>query len=61
MLQIVRQTWQERYDMYMSLEKEQLATMLAEQSKYMFPDGCAECAPVNVDTKFYTTSTYTIK
>lgn len=59
MVQIVRQTWQERYNKYMSLEKEQLATILAEQDKYMFPDGCIECTPVNVDTKFYTTSTFT--
>ena len=55
MLQVVRQTWQERYDM--SLEKEQLAAILAEQSKYMFPDSC--CTPLPIDTKFYTTSTYT--
>ena len=61
MLQIVRQTWQERYDMYMSLEKEQLAAILAEQSKYMFPDSCVECTPLPVDTRYYTTSTYTIK
>lgn len=44
--------------MYMSLEKEQLAAILAEQSKYMFPDSCVECTPV--DTRFYTTSTYTL-
>jgi hypothetical protein len=47
--------------MYMSLEKEQLAAILAEQSKYIFPDSCVECTPLPVDTKFYTTSTYTIK
>lgn len=60
MLQVVRQTWQERYDMYMQLPKEQLATMLAEQSKWLFPDSCAEFAPVeNIDVRYYTTSTYT--
>ena len=58
MIQTMRQTWKERYDMYMSLEKEQLAAILAEQSKYVFPDSCVECTPV--DTRFYTTSTYTL-
>ena len=60
MLQVVRQTWQERYDMYMQLPKEQLAIMLAEQSKWLFPDSCAEFTPVgNIDVQYYTTSTYT--
>lgn len=46
----------------MSLEKEQLATMLAEQEKWLFPQGCAEWAQDQpIDTKFYTTSTYNIK
>jgi hypothetical protein len=46
--------------MYMQLPKEQLATMLAEQSKWLFPDSCAEFAPVeNIDVRYYTTSTYT--
>ena len=42
---IVRQTWQERYDMYMKHTKEELASMLAESAKRTNPDGCAEFAP----------------
>ena len=62
MVQIVKQTWQDRYNKYMSLEKEQLATMLAEQEKWIFPQGCAELAQDQpIDTRFYTTSTYNIK
>jgi len=46
--------------MYMQLPKEQLATMLAEQSKLLFPESCAEFTPVeNIDVQYYTTSTYT--
>ena len=42
MIQIVRQTWQERYDMYMKHTKKELASMLAEQAKYISPDSCKE-------------------
>ena len=42
MIQVVRQTWQERYDMYMQHTKEELASMLAEQAKYISPDSCKE-------------------
>lgn len=59
MLQIVRQTWQERYDMYMQCTKEQLASMLAEQTKYLCPEQCAEFAPVQqgpVNIEFTTIS-----
>ncbi len=41
-LQIVRQTWQERFDMYMKRTKKELASMLAERDKYSFPEGCKE-------------------
>ena len=58
MLQVVKQTWQERYDMYMELTKEQMAAILAEQSKYLFPDSCVECTPIEqINTTFYTTCT----
>lgn len=42
MVQIKRQTWQERYDMYMRHTKEELARMLAENAKIVNPAGCAE-------------------
>lgn len=42
MIQVVRQTWQERYDMYIKYTKEELASMLAEQAKYISPDSCKE-------------------
>ena len=61
MLQIVRQTWQERYDMYMQLPKEQLAIMLAEQSKWLFPNSCTECVPEkSIDVQYYTTNSYNL-
>lgn len=41
-LQIVRQTWDERFKMYMKLPKKELASMLAEQAKYISPDSCKE-------------------
>ena len=41
-VQIVPQTWQERYDMYMKHTKEELASMLAESAKIMCPQQCAE-------------------
>ena len=44
MVQVVRQTWQERYDMYMRHTKEELASMLAENAKIISPDSCAEFA-----------------
>lgn len=42
MIQVVRQTWQERFDMYMKRPKKELASMLAEQAKYISPDSCKE-------------------
>lgn len=42
MVQVVKQTWQERYDMYMRHTKEELASMLAESAKITNPNGCAE-------------------
>ena len=44
MVQVVRQTWQERFDMYMKHTKKELASMLAESAKYTSPDSCVECA-----------------
>ena len=41
-LQVVRQTWDERFKMYMKHTKKELASMLAEQAKYLFPDSCKE-------------------
>ena len=41
-LQVVRQTWEERFNMYMKLPKKELASMLAEQAKYISPDSCKE-------------------
>lgn len=46
--------------MYMQCTKEQLASMLAEQTKYLCPEQCAEFAPVqqgpvNIE---YTTISY---
>jgi len=41
-IQIVRQTWDERFKMYMKLPKRELASMLAEQAKYISPDSCKE-------------------
>lgn len=43
MIQIIPQTWQERYEMYMKCSKEDLASMLAERDKYTYPEGCKEC------------------
>ena len=42
-VQIVRQTWDERFKMYMKCSKKELATMLAERDKHDFPDQCTEC------------------
>lgn len=42
MTHIVRQTWEERFKMYMRHTKKELAAMLAESAKYINPDGCAE-------------------
>ena len=42
MIQVVRQSWQERFDMYMKCSKKELASMLAEQAKYISPDSCKE-------------------
>ena len=43
MVQVVRQTWEERFQMYMKHTKKELASMLAEQAKYISPDACKEC------------------
>lgn len=42
MIQTIKQTWEERYDMYMRLSKEELASILAEQDRYLFPEGCTD-------------------
>ena len=39
---IVRQTWDERFKMYMKMRKKELAAMLTEIDKYTFPEGCKE-------------------
>ena len=44
-VQVVRQTWEERFKMYMKCSKKELASMMAERDKYMSPDACAEFAP----------------
>lgn len=41
---IVRQTYEERYNMYMQASKEQLASMLAQRDITYMPDACTECA-----------------
>ena len=41
-LQIVRQTWEERFNMYMKHSKKELASMLAERDKYSMPEACKE-------------------
>lgn len=55
-VQIVRQTWDERFKMYMKRPKKELATMLAERDKHDFPDQCAECE--GQKTKQYETYNY---
>lgn len=54
MIQVVRQTWQERFDMYMQHTKEELASMLAEQAKYISPDSCKEFEKPIESTVTYT-------
>ena len=44
-VQVVRQTWEERFKMYMRCSKKELASMMAERDKYMSPDACMEFAP----------------
>ena len=44
MIQVIRQTCQERFNMYMKHTKKELASMLAENAKYLSPDACAEFA-----------------
>ena len=44
-VQVVRQTWEERFKMYMKCSKKELASMMAERDKYMCPDACMEFAP----------------
>lgn len=51
MIQTVMQTWEERYNMYMSHTKEELASMLAEQAKYTNPYGCKEYEIENFSLK----------
>ena len=41
-LQVVRQTLEERFKMYMKCSKKELASMMAERDKYMSPDSCKE-------------------
>lgn len=40
--QIVPQTWEERYSMYMKFPKEDLAKMLAERDRFDIPQACKE-------------------
>lgn len=54
MIQVVRQTWQERFDMYMQHTKEELASMLAEQAKYISPDSCKKFEKPIESTVTYT-------
>lgn len=60
-LQVVRLTWEERFNMYMKRPKRELASMLAERDKHDFPDGCKECEKVSPDiitqNKYASTST----
>ena len=56
MIQVVRQTWHERYNMYMQHTKEELASMLAERDKYTSPDACKEFEK-EIQSKMTTTST----
>ena len=56
MVQIVRKTWKERYDMYMQHTKEELASMLAERDKYTSPDACKEFEK-EIKSKITVTST----
>ena len=59
MVSIVRQTWEERFNMYMKRTKKELASMLAENAKYLSPDSCAEFAPKETDNgTSYSVSTY---
>ena len=44
-VQVVRQTWEERFKMYMKCSKKELASMMAERDKYMCPDACKEFEP----------------
>ena len=56
MVQTVRLTWKERYDMYMQHTKEELASMLAERDKYTSPDACKEFEK-EIKSKITVTST----
>ena len=58
-VQIVRQTWQERFDMYMKHTKRELATMLAERDKYSFPEGCKEFEKDDAVGELTSSSSYT--
>jgi hypothetical protein len=49
-VQIVPQTWKQRYEMYMKRSKEELASMMAERDKITFPDACSECQMNNHTT-----------
>ena len=56
-MRVVRQTWEERFKMYMKCTKKELASMLAEQDKYISPDACTECAPKVETAKIQTYDT----
>jgi len=51
---IVRQTWDERFKMYMKMRKKELAAMLAEIDKYTFPEGCKEFEKENKGESYST-------
>lgn len=58
MVQVVRQTWEERFKMYMKCTKKELASMMAENAKRLSPDSCAEFADLdNIESVSYSAST----
>ena len=57
---IVRQTWDERFKMYMKMRKKELAAILAEIDKYTFPEGCKEFEKESKGESSYTSCTTSI-
>lgn len=58
MRQIIPQTFEERYEMYIDYSKEELARMLASAAVITNPAGCVECQnnDINTQSQTYTTS-----
>ena len=54
-IQVPRQTWEERFQMYMKCTKKELASMMAERDKYMCPEACKEFEPKLPDESIVTT------